>query len=504
MNGRFAASCRLAFFCLLGCGTSHAAESPIAPVLDDDAYLVARVDLEKLQVPPLFAVLDKVVGLSGLPSEQALERFVTRLRDAGGKEIFFVWGGGSAGFAFVPLAPGANAATIQAALADSPLSRFLAIETTDQLAGGVFGGGRSMLLELRNLKAGSRPHLVGALAATSGSTLQILLLPNDKNRRFIEGFAWYLVRADAAAAAVKQVAWASIGIDGPPDPRLKIVVEANEPGTVDGLEAALNLTIEPLLTHPAVRRNVALVDNLRKILHWHRTGNRLSLDVDDRQGDLTIVARGMIQPVLETTLTANARAITMNQLKQIGVALQNHHDVYKCFPAPAILDPEGKPLLSWRVAILPFIEEGALYQKFHLDEPWDSPHNKALLAEMPQVYRCSLAKVADDHTVYLTPRGDGSVFAGPEGTSIRQIIDGTSKTIALVEADDEHAVPWTRPDDWPFDPDQPTAGLGGHFPDVFLIGACDGAVHAVNLTIDADTMRSLISRDGREPVAFPQ
>src|SRR5205085_607175 len=78
----------------------------------------------------------------------------------------------------------------------------------------------------------------------------------------------------------------------------------------------------------------------------------------------------------------------VNNLKQIGLAFHNYADQKDGFPAAAITGPGGKPLLSWRVAILPYIEQQALYQKFKLDEPWDSPHNKELIKYMPTVYAC--------------------------------------------------------------------------------------------------------------------
>ena len=78
----------------------------------------------------------------------------------------------------------------------------------------------------------------------------------------------------------------------------------------------------------------------------------------------------------------------MNNEKQIALAMHNYHAANDHLPPAAIKDKAGKPLLSWRVAILPYLEQAALYNKFHLDEPWDSPHNKALIASMPAVYAC--------------------------------------------------------------------------------------------------------------------
>ncbi len=216
-------------------------------------------------------------------------------------------------------------------------------------------------------------------------------------------------------------------------------------------------------------------------------------------------AGGLAHSDDEDVAVGDARNETINQMKQLGIALQNHHDTFKKFPPPAILSKkDGMPLLSWRVKILPFLEHNDLYKEFHLDEAWDSPHNKELITKMPDVYYCPGSNAgAKGRTVYQLPRGQTTAFAGPEGTPIRQITDGTSKTIGIVETDDEHAVIWTKPDDWKFDPEKPGAGLGGHFPLTFYVGALDASVHVLPDSIDTDTLRKLFTSQGREPVGFP-
>ena len=156
--------------------------------------------------------------------------------------------------------------------------------------------------------------------------------------------------------------------------------------------------------------------------------------------------------------------------------------------------------------LLPYLGDDnykTLYDKFHLNEPWDSPHNKPLIAQMPAVYRCPGSKLTEPGmTVYQAPRGPATVFPGPDGVAIREIIDGTFVTIALVEVDDAHAVPWTKPDDWKFDPENPARDLGGHFPKVFLSLFCDGSVHAIEPTIAKEKLRALFSPNGGEVVNF--
>src|ERR1700676_3675353 len=96
----------------------------------------------------------------------------------------------------------------------------------------------------------------------------------------------------------------------------------------------------------------------------------------------------LLLPAVQAAREAARRAQCVNNLKQIGLAMHNYHSTYDCFPPAVTADDQGRPLLSWRVLILPYLEEAPLYAQFHLDEPWDSPHNLPLASKMPRVYTC--------------------------------------------------------------------------------------------------------------------
>ena len=76
----------------------------------------------------------------------------------------------------------------------------------------------------------------------------------------------------------------------------------------------------------------------------------------------------------------------IEDLKELALALRSYNDAYGHFPPAAVSDKSGKPLLSWRVLMLPWIQQGKLFKEFHLDEPWDSDHNKKLLEKMPPLF----------------------------------------------------------------------------------------------------------------------
>ena len=199
---------------------------------------------------------------------------------------------------------------------------------------------------------------------------------------------------------------------------------------------------------------------------------------------------------------AQAQAVPMptNNLKQIALAALNYESATRTLPPSYISAKEtGKPLLSWRVAILPYLDQQQLYQQFHLDEPWDSPHNKSLIPLMPQVYRSTGPAAAMGKTRYLTLRSKESAFPGKEGVRLADITHGTSNTILAVEADQAHAVVWTKPDDLDLDPQKPAAGLAGQPRRGFWVALCDGSVRFIQDSIDTEFLQDMVNRHGERP-----
>ncbi|MEQ8786078.1 MAG: DUF1559 domain-containing protein [Pirellulaceae bacterium] len=198
------------------------------------------------------------------------------------------------------------------------------------------------------------------------------------------------------------------------------------------------------------------------------------------------------------------RMQSQNNLKNLGLGVMQHVDVSSEYPPAFSTDAEGKPLLSWRVHILPFIEEKALYDQFHLDEPWDSEHNKTLIAKMPQVYRFPGSDETDTTTRYVALVHPDGVFTG-DATKVgfSELKDGSTNTVLLVEGDPEFAVTWTKPEDIDFDPEHPMIGLGKAWPDGFNV--LIGDLRAILLRSDTppETIKALVTRKGGEIVELP-
>jgi hypothetical protein len=208
--------------------------------------------------------------------------------------------------------------------------------------------------------------------------------------------------------------------------------------------------------------------------------------------------RGLFEGVLKVR-QASERMQSANNLKQIALAMHNYHATHGHFPPQAITGKDDKPLLSWRVAILPYLEQDNLYRTFRLNEPWDSAHNKALLKQLPPVYApLGAGKKEPGMTYYQGFTGKHALFDGLKGPRLTEITDGTSNTLLIVEA--AEPVPWTKPDDLPFDVKKPLPKLGGLFAEGFQAAFCDGSVRFLPKTIKEATLRALITRDGGEVV----
>jgi len=216
-----------------------------------------------------------------------------------------------------------------------------------------------------------------------------------------------------------------------------------------------------------------------EIKHKHEGSDvNISFEGLTLQNQLIMLASPVLNPLRqswENSIAARSR----DNMKKIGAALLDVAAAKGSFPAPANYAPDGKPLLSWRVHLLPQLGLQSLYEQFHLDEPWDSEHNKKLIVRMPMIYRTP-GHVFDGKTFYVLPIGTGALFEGNDGAKPDSISDGKDKTILAVELYEGRGVEWTKPEDLKYDRADPTTSLIHLAKPEFNAIFVDGEVRAID------------------------
>lgn len=246
------------------------------------------------------------------------------------------------------------------------------------------------------------------------------------------------------------------------------------------------------------------------------------VQVDDGR-ETTVLGRNSVN-------TAAALTNSKNHLKQLAIAIHNFHDVHNAMPPAVIRGPDGKPWHSWRVLILPYLEESALYNEYRWDEPWDGPNNSKLLDRMPAVYADPVhgASNPNHYAHYAAVTGPNAAFTtmgialdanakdrplqnlrGRGSLGFRDFTDGLSNTIMFGSVGPEAKIPWMKPEDVVFEDSFPRPGEKGSFAAPYTSGGrsagvfarCDGSVLTINDDVDEDDWRRVVLRNDGEPTS---
>ncbi len=245
---------------------------------------------------------------------------------------------------------------------------------------------------------------------------------------------------------------------------------------------------------------VAATTAVGMAMAWGRGDNPPVVDRPPPNDVPPVAAAAPLDPAAAQQQAQSNQRQIQNNLKQVGLAMENYREVHGRFPASATHGPDGKPLLSWRVAILPYLSENELYQSFKLDEPWDSPHNKPLLERMPRLFAPPgpWGQAAGNLTHFRVFVGEGTPFEGGQGARHEDFSDGRDRTILVAEADE--VVPWTKPDELPYAPEKRLPALGGGPRGNFVVLMADGSVRSVSANFDAALLRRAITRNDKQPL----
>lgn len=220
---------------------------------------------------------------------------------------------------------------------------------------------------------------------------------------------------------------------------------------------------------------------------------------------LVTLAR-MCQNAQRAALSCNAQC----PLNQLQLALRIYHDIHGCFPPAYIADENGVPIHSWRVLILPYIEQQSLYDAYNFNEPWNGPNNWRLAAQMPGIFCSPTEDPSTSFTNIVAITGPGTAFPGGTSTSLADFADGAENTILLTEVRDSD-IPWLQPRDldtrqYSFKINDPAAiGISSvSWRRPYVVFADSIHAYAVSIDIPPEALRALSTIAAQEPVTRSQ
>jgi prepilin-type processing-associated H-X9-DG protein len=207
----------------------------------------------------------------------------------------------------------------------------------------------------------------------------------------------------------------------------------------------------------------------------------------------------LLLPATRSARPAARRAQCTNNLKQIALALYNYEQMYHALPPAHTVDAEGQPLHSWRTLILPFLEQEPLYRSIDLTKPWNDASNAHALAKPLNVFQCPEVLEISNRTTYLAVVSPDGYLHPNRSRRLSEIADPHGETLAVIEADDEHAVPWMAP----VDADESLVlGLGPntkhHHAGGMNTSFVDGSVRFVKAGTPAQVRRAWITISGHD------
>jgi hypothetical protein len=486
-------------------GRLPAQETPaqiLAPFVDDQTVGIIRIDATRIDDAKVRELLKALSGGNEEKGEhaEAMLAWLPPFVKAGGKELYLVVGlanfSSDPYFAIAPVPAGADAQAIKQALAGIPIFQD---HVREVIGSSVFVGSKETLQHLKTLQPAQRKEVAAAFAASGDAALQIVIVPNADIRRIIEEILPTLP-AELGGGSIKTltrgILWATISMDASPATSLRFVADSENGEFAKALANFVEKNINRLVKLPVAEQLFPGLAAMAPDLTPRVTGPRLTLTLDDKK------VMALLKPTARIMHESAYRAHNQNNLKRIVLALYNYYDKNKHFSAVANFDRQGKPLLSWRVHILPFLGEEKLYEEFHLNEPWDSEHNKTLIARIPAVYVVPGAPgLRQGLTTYLAPVAKDAMWTGtPKTIKLEDVTDGTSNTIFVVDAADKLATPWTKPSDFEYEPKNIVAGLAYRYGNGATGAYADGSVRSLPKNVDAKKLLAVFTRNGGEVI----
>jgi len=474
----------------------QARASDITPYLEASTVAVARIDLQQVDIPQTLKKINELspdVMPPGLQTSVNLigGGLVGSLKQTGVEHIYVMLSTLDIMQArvslFVPTTDSANVAETLSAITGM-LPDNLPYQVA-QVSDGVLIAPPEIVERLRQRPAANRPDLEKALLEKP-ATITLAVGLRDDLRQSVANllsdvppgevpipFSPKQLAADIESVTIQVTA-----------PKLLLSTSLN---TIDATAAERTATV--------LQKYFDLIVPNTNIANIERADKTLALELNQEQ------LLAAILPLSQATSRSRASMQESNNLKQIAIAMHNFESAYRVLPPRMSVSEDGTPLLSWRVHLLPYLNEQALYDQFHLDEPWDSPHNIQLVEKIPWPYR-SLEHndLKLGHTCVVQPLSAGSLWGSNERKLLRfqDVHDSTSNTLAVVIAPKQNAVPWTKPEDLTIDPASPMESLFGDR-EQMLFALLDTSVQTLNRSeTTAERIMAALTHQGGEALSL--
>jgi len=515
--------------------------TPIAPLLNENTAVVAHIDLSQVKPDDIAAKLKPMLSKLGIPTEQLdaapamLKPNLAALTALKVRDIYFL--------SYVPLLPkypGFVAIPLDKASDADAVKKILGHPGFPDESFAKTIGNFLLLSPIANdpiddsvwntitSSPTPRPELLEALESVKGSAVQIALIPPPYTKRVLEESGFDMLppplNKTPMSVVTNGVRWTVLAADLD-KPQLRWVIRSEHEQAARDLrklfEQAVDLALanidsihERILMEKMKAGGVEPETFLKSFLPVPKE-NRLELTVNEAFiEERTKIVANLPETMLDA-LASSARAQQcQNHLKQIVLAFHNHHDTFGKFPPLHTVDKDGKPLHSWRVAILPYLEQNELYKKIRLDEPWDSEYNKQFHSQCPAFFQCpqmvakNPAIKRDGLTTYSVIVGKNAYPEADKKYDLYMITDGTSNTLAVVER--QVPVCWMDPTQ-EITQEEAMKGIGKSEKGIAAVHTSgsrmstqtaffDGSTRTIMEHVTLESLKALITRNGGESI----
>ena len=496
----------------------------LRPFMTDDIVGVFYVNLEELDLDATiqaaaklgFQEQDEFMDLT--EATPGFKVAISRLKQAGISRAYGLLRASdvqSMGTSWVfPLKKGSNSETARSVFAGVVKSArpelFAEVEVTENTV--LASATKKQMERLRKKHDGTSKLRKPMWDALGNGAVGIVLFGDSDTRRVVNELLPSLpvpFEAITGELLAKDLNWGGVELTLGKTPNAKIVIDAFNEQAAKTVQSSFSNCLNFLRQLPQTKSYLPASEFgfVFESLNPVRDGSRVTVSTRRLSAEMDRLA-GVLAPQVKLLRVETTKTEKLNQLRQLALANHNFESAFSRFPTQATVDKNGKPMLSWRVQILPFIGRNDLYQKFHLDEPWDSEHNRKLIAQMPEPFKdphpLSHNNNKAGNTIYQGVAGEGMMFNGAQEIRFKDITDGSSNTILIVAVAREHAVPWTKPTDWQVDSNDPTALLREPNRTEVEFAIADGSTRRISISTESKTWNQLIQKADGSAVEWPK